>query len=301
MAMAAWAMLTTWASPAAAECGDGVCVIEEEGCYSCPGDCGECPDGPGSSCSGLCGYNTESCYCDELCHPYADCCADVCLACPTLPGCSSDQCGNGACDEGESCYSCPGDCGDCNLCGDTFCGEQETCQSCPADCGPCEECGDGECVAAEDCYSCPPDCGYCPECGDGICGEMENCFACPDDCGECVGNCGDGECGANETCNTCAEDCGECCGDGTCDGGAGEDCVSCPEDCADSADSGPNSTSGCSTSRAVQHTTSRFSPRCLAASDTRIWFPSVRPVSAGGLSWRSMRSWPLPFGGRRMT
>ncbi len=238
LAVAVGALLTTWALPAAAECGDGACVIEEEGCYSCPEDCGECPGGPGTSCSGLCGYNTESCYCDELCHPYADCCADVCLACPTLPGCSSDQCGNGACDEGESCYSCPGDCGDCNLCGDTFCGAQETCQSCAADCGPCEDCGDGDCAAPEDCHSCPPDCGYCEDCGDGVCGELENCFACPADCGDCVGNCGDGECGANETCNTCAEDCGECCGDGTCDGGAGEDCTSCPEDCSTCADCG---------------------------------------------------------------
>lgn len=224
-------MVATWALPAAAECGDGQCVISEEGCYSCSTDCGECPGGEGSSCAGRCGYNTEECWCDELCHPYADCCADVCLQCSMLPGCSSDQCNNGMCDEGESCYSCPADCGDCNLCGDTHCGDQEDCWSCPADCGACEDCGDGECVGPEDCHSCPMDCGYCPDCENAVCGNLENCFACPQDCGDCLGGCGDGECAATETCDNCAEDCKECCGDGICNAEAGEDCTGCPEDC----------------------------------------------------------------------
>ncbi len=237
VALVVWASVAAWAVPAAAECGDGACVISEEGCYSCATDCGECPGGEGSSCAGRCGYNTDSCWCDELCHPYADCCADVCLQCPMLPGCSADQCGNGACDEGESCYSCPSDCGDCNLCGDTHCGAQEDCHSCPADCGACEGCGDGNCDMPEECYSCPMDCDYCPDCGNGVCGEMENCFSCPQDCGECI-KCGDGTCGASENCNNCAEDCGECCGDGTCDGDAGEDCTTCPEDCGACADCG---------------------------------------------------------------
>jgi hypothetical protein len=237
LAMVLWGGVALWARPAAAECGDGACDITQEGCYSCAGDCGECPGTEGSSCAGQCGYNRESCWCDELCHPYADCCADVCLQCPMLPGCSSDQCGNGACDEGESCYSCPADCGDCNLCGDTHCGEQEDCQSCPADCGACEGCGNGECVAPEDCHSCPMDCGYCPDCENAVCGNLENCFACPQDCGDCI-NCGDGQCAPGENCNNCAQDCGECCGDGTCAADAGEDCTSCPEDCGACADCG---------------------------------------------------------------
>jgi MYXO-CTERM domain-containing protein len=48
-------------------------------------------------------------------------------------------------------------------CGDGACGGGETCLSCPADCGACPPaCGDGECAADESCAACPGDCGACP-------------------------------------------------------------------------------------------------------------------------------------------
>jgi hypothetical protein len=42
------------------------------------------------------------------------------------------QCGNGTCDEGETCESCACDCGGC--CGDGICEEHEDCVLCAADC-----------------------------------------------------------------------------------------------------------------------------------------------------------------------
>ena len=47
-------------------------------------------------------------------------------------------------------------------CGDGTCSAGETCDSCPDDCGACPACGDGSCTAGETCDSCPGDCGDCP-------------------------------------------------------------------------------------------------------------------------------------------
>lgn len=50
-------------------------------------------------------------------------------------------------------------------CGNSACGAGETCSSCPADCGACppvETCGNGACGAGETCSTCPSDCGACP-------------------------------------------------------------------------------------------------------------------------------------------
>lgn len=70
----------------------------------------------------------------------------------------------------------------CNqtVCGDGFCQFGEWCGSCPQDCGACPPpvCGDGSCNGNEDCTSCPHDCGSCPPvcrpgtddcCNDGVC------------------------------------------------------------------------------------------------------------------------------------
>ncbi len=49
-------------------------------------------------------------------------------------------CGDGSCNNGETCSSCSGDCGACvnpGYCGDGNCDSWETCSSCP-DCGPCD-------------------------------------------------------------------------------------------------------------------------------------------------------------------
>jgi hypothetical protein len=167
---------------------------------------------------------------DGTCDGGEDCltCPDDCGECPPF-------CGNGTCDEGEDCSTCPGDCGECPPgCGDGQCIGNESCSSCPDDCGVCPpECGDGQCNGEETCSTCPGDCGQCPPgCGDGQCIGNESCSSCPDDCGVCPPECGDGQCNGEETCSTCPGDCGQCppgCGDGQCDGN--ESCSSCPDDC----------------------------------------------------------------------
>jgi hypothetical protein len=73
------------------------------------------------------------------------------------------RCGNGRCVAGESCSSCPQDCGACPVCGDFICNGFEHCGTCPLDCGICAitNCGDGLCSGAESCSSCCVDCGTC--------------------------------------------------------------------------------------------------------------------------------------------
>jgi hypothetical protein len=140
-------------------------------------------------------------------------------------------CGDSLCVTGESCTSCPGDCGVCIPvgCGNGVCSSDETCTTCPADCGACSTCGAGGCTSDESCFTCPTDCGACPvTCGDGSCNGSETCATCESDCGVCGVSCGDGICSVNETCLGCAADCGACgsvCGDSLCTG---------PEQCSGS-------------------------------------------------------------------
>lgn len=46
-------------------------------------------------------------------------------------------------------------------CGDLQCNGGETCSTCPGDCGTCSTCPNGACEAGETCSSCPQDCGQC--------------------------------------------------------------------------------------------------------------------------------------------
>ena len=54
----------------------------------------------------------------------------------SLPGCevTVTECGNGECEEGETCVDCPEDCGACAVCGDGVCNGDETTATCPEDC-----------------------------------------------------------------------------------------------------------------------------------------------------------------------
>jgi len=53
------------------------------------------------------------------------------------------SCGDGTCSNGETCSTCPSDCGTCPVvpppasCGDGTCNNGETCSTCPSDCGAC--------------------------------------------------------------------------------------------------------------------------------------------------------------------
>ena len=121
----------------------------------------------------------------------------------------SDTTGNGGAGSGSTTSTGTGPTA---MCGDTACQPGETCTSCPGDCGACPvSCGDLTCDADETCSNCPGDCGACPVvCGDLICDATEGCAACPGDCGACAPVCGDMVCAAGETCMTCAADCGDC-------------------------------------------------------------------------------------------
>jgi hypothetical protein len=160
---------------------------------------------------------------------------ESCASCPADCGACTALCGNAVCNSGENCATCPADCGTCPAsCGNSSCDPGETCSSCPADCGTCPaSCGNAVCDSGENCSNCPADCGACPAaCGDGSCNSGESCASCPADCGACPASCGDGSCSNGESCVTCPADCGACpapCGDGTCNNG--ESCATCPADC----------------------------------------------------------------------
>jgi hypothetical protein len=234
-----------------ASCGDDWCDLEET-CETCPADCGPC-GGTGDCCApnGTPGCETAS---------IEDC------VCAQDPWCCSNEWDQTCVEEVED-FGC-GDCGGAT-CGDAWCDLGETCETCPADCGECAGCGDGDCSWDEDCTTCSEDCGPCstgdccepqdgPGCGDQFiqdCVCLDDPWCCGNEwdqtcvdevdafgCGDCGGggaDCGDGDCDVDEDCEICPADCGPClgCGDGWCD--MVEDCESCPADC------GPCGTGDC--------------------------------------------------------
>ncbi len=128
-------------------------------------------------------------------------------------------------------------------CGDSFCNGGETCSSCPSDCGSCtpikksdgsfcssaSECSGGCCVYGK----CRSSSSYC---GDNYCDGDETCLNCSSDCGACasVKKPIDSHCSNSSECESgyCAM--GLCisasyCGNGSCD--PWEDCSFCSRDC----------------------------------------------------------------------
>jgi len=150
----------------------------------------------------------------ESCESDSDCLVgEICTECSCVS--QASECGDGTCDDDETCLTCEEDCGECESeCGDLTCDDDETCLTCEEDCGECEsECGDGTCDTGdgETCTSCEADCGECEsECDDGTCDSDEDCSSCPSDCGACPPTCGDGTCDSGETCSSCEVDCGAC-------------------------------------------------------------------------------------------
>jgi len=137
------------------ECGDGSCDPGED-LTSCPEDCDLCGDGscdPGEdclSCAVDCLESGQVC-CSGVVFD-GECCIDS--DCSENKRCTDNicelYCGNGACDPGEYCETCPEDCGECE--------------------DPCS--AEGECVGG--CPEGDPDCS-CDNYGE-ICGDEEICL-----------------------------------------------------------------------------------------------------------------------------
>jgi len=215
-----------------ADCDDGLACNGAETCAA-----GVCQSGTAINCNDGVACTMDACV-DPLgtcsntpdsgqCNDGNACTTDVCDA---VSGCTntatSPCCGNGTCESGENCNTCPGDC---------FAGTAVN-----------PSCGNGICEAfdRENCKRCPQDCAgteqgpFC--CGDG--GDGDNPVSCADSrctaggfqCIDVPGTascCGDGICEGSETNANCAADCGPpaFCGDGFCD--PGEDQCNCAADC----------------------------------------------------------------------
>lgn len=166
--------------------------------------------------------------------------ADICPA----------QCGNGSCQQtkGETCATCPLDCGPCS----DGCTASEfascagcTCETCVCDAHPacCTEAWTDECVTA--CEAC----GSCTPCGDGACdGSIgEDCASCPADCGACPTGCGVREepgcagCG----CEECVCDASPFCCDVAWDAACTAACDGCGTACTGCAASEAPGCNGC--------------------------------------------------------
>jgi hypothetical protein len=224
-------------------CGDGTCDLLETP-ETCPLDCKGTVDGGGGGGGGgspieclqkACAGALQTCSLDAKCAQTLGCiasCSDAaCLgacrqqaraggplnpttaglfACGAGAGCGGGGgggpvCGDGVCDEGES---CPSDCGGGGpVCGNGVCEKGEDDFSCPVDCFGGEVCGDGVCSVNEP-ETCPEDCVTPgPVCGNGACEKGESPFSCPKDCGQTT-VCGDGICNGNESPDSCPQDCG---------------------------------------------------------------------------------------------
>ena len=126
---------TTCSADCTDYCGNGICGSAEN-CNTCTDDCGLCC----GNC--FCDYGETRITCSKDCTPIGYC-GDGSCSCPICdPDCA-------VCQDCESSYNCPEDCG---VCGDGFCDSNETKATCYTDCGA------------------PVVCPYCPP--------YENCDPC---------------------------------------------------------------------------------------------------------------------------
>jgi len=167
--------------------------------------------------------------------------------------CGDYNCTGGALSCSATCLIDVSSCTECSVCdGDGICETGEDCVSCPSECAQGltagAACGNNVCETAdgEDCLSCPADCNgkqskgnprtyYC--CGSGSVAGAANAVTCDDS--RCTGNgntctdqlaapadycCGDLMCSGEETSASCGLDCGD--GSGSCElAQLGETCI----------------------------------------------------------------------------
>lgn len=188
-----------------------------------------CGDGVAEGSEDCDGADLRTASCDDVqCVSGSPICNGDCTlsydSCGGCPVCDND----GACEAGEVCTDCPGDCASSSgaTCGNGVCeaGDGEDCVSCAADCRGRQSgkpsnrycCGDGGGQNPVSCASsiCSTDGWQCTDtaaapacCGDGVCEGPEDGSFCEVDCGP-LPFCGDGTCDANETPCSCASDCG---------------------------------------------------------------------------------------------
>ncbi len=217
------------------ECDDAdLCTDDTCSSGSCSNTPVSCPTSDAcqeATCDPISGCGEQTVVCDD-----GNPCTDD--RCDTASGCVYETmdpcCGDGVCDGGERCDTCPADC----ISGDGTSG-----------------CGNGTCETGEDCLNCPSDCRgkqngnpnnrYCCN-GDGTSGGT-NPIVCNDDrcssggyqCGSAVAYCcGDDSCeGSEDPCN-CGVDCLPASDEtGLCNDGVDNDCDGAT-DCNDSDCSG---------------------------------------------------------------
>jgi hypothetical protein len=206
------------------DCDDGLYCNGAETCVESvcqPGTPPDCSD-DGFFCNG-------SEVCDEVndtCGSTGNPCAEGTTCDEGQDRCIPENCGNGTCDAGEDCGSCPEDCisgqgGTCEACFKGVCnGECHPTKEGPAcaDCAPGWCCGDGACEGEEDSFNCAIDCGAPPVCPDGTCDPGEDSCNCAADCGAPPAtevNCGNG---VDDDCDGLldCEDMADCGGDPAC-------------------------------------------------------------------------------------
>ncbi len=129
---------------------------------------------------------------------------------PRVAGPRPFNCGDGKCTAPwETAANCTVDCAHWKpVCGDGSCDEGETCGDCSEDCGVCKvqdtgsgpKCGDYICAASESCNTCPTDCGNCTDGGGG-------------GPGSCKGKCGKFDGAASCQCDNSCVQYGDCCAD----------------------------------------------------------------------------------------
>ena len=187
------------------DCNDGnACTVDtcdpDEGCTHAPVSCDDGDACTWDNCGPIsgCWHTPVSCEGDEACTDYG---------CDSLTGCWSEPldscCGDGDCNNGEDCSTCPDDCGTPNVGG---CGNGVCEPSLGEDCLNCEDCAGRQTGNPLFQFCCGDGDGVNPvSCGDERCNKGHwECDDTPVD-GAC---CGDGVCDASESSCTCAADCG---------------------------------------------------------------------------------------------
>lgn len=168
-------------------------------------------------CAGFC---VDGVCCDSVCGGDV---ADDCLACSATAGATTD----GVCTplDGVACAGGTCGAGTCDIpCGDAQCGTGESCSSCPEDCGAC--CGNAALDGGEACDGALLSDANCQAIGYDT-GALACTSSCTYDTAACVGEpppvtCGNGFLDPGENCRNCPGDTEPCCGNLELD--PGEDC-----------------------------------------------------------------------------